>query len=379
MAGRPFGLPWTERRVAESQSARPSAGRLAAGGHGPPVATVVIPCRNEERAIEGCLRSILALQPPEGGFEVVVVDGMSTDGTRGILARLAGEDSRVRVIDNPARVTPAAMNLGIRAAAGDFVAIMGAHNRYASDYLVRALEALESTGADNVGGAITCEARGRVQRAIGAVFNHPLAVGGARWHDPTYEGPADTVFGGVFRKSVFSRVGFFDEELVRNQDDEFNLRLTRAGGRIWQTPSVRSWYWPRDSFGSLLAQYQQYGYWKVRVIQKHRLPASVRHLVPGAFVAGLAFGAGLAPWWFPARVALALMVSSYLGAVAIASVGLAARKGWDLSPMLPVAFMCFHFGYGVGFLHGLLDFVVLRRVPPESCTKMTRATGADAE
>ena len=149
------------------------------------------------------------------------------------------------------------MNAGITASRGRFVAIAGAHNRYAPDYLRQSVAVLEETGADNVGGAMICEGRSRVQKAVAAAHHSRFGGGGARWHDPNYEGPADTVFGGVYRREVFDRIGLFDAELIRNQDDEFNLRLTRAQGRIWQSPRIRSWYSPRATLRSLFNQYLQ--------------------------------------------------------------------------------------------------------------------------
>src|SRR5262249_25260654 len=137
-----------------------------------------------------------------------------------------------------------------------------------------------------------------VSRAIAAAFRSPFSAGGANSHDPRHEGPVDSVYLGCWRRDVFSRVGLFDEELVRNQDDEWNLRLIRSGGTIWQSPRIRSWYRPRASLAALFQQYRQYGYWKVRVIQKHRRPASPRHLVPVLFLLFAAFGwpAGLLHW-----------------------------------------------------------------------------------
>ncbi len=339
-----------------------------------PTVSAVVPCRNEKDHIEACVRSLLAQEPPPGGFEVIVVDGMSDDGTRDILQRLAREHPRLRVIDNPGRITPSGMNAGIREARGRYVAIMGAHNRYAPDYLRQSVEVLEETRADNVGGAMVCEAGSYVQRAIAAAHHSPFAAGGARWHRPDYEGPADTVFGGIYSREVFDRIGLFDEELIRNQDDELNLRLARAGGKIWQSPRIRSWYRPRGSLSALFRQYMQYGYWKVRVIQKHQLPASVRHLVPGAFVLLLSvlplasLGWPLAAWGWLRLVAL------YSVCNIVASGLTAAHQGWRLFPLLPLVFACYHLAYGYGFLRGIWDFILLRRGPNRSCTELTRTS-----
>jgi succinoglycan biosynthesis protein ExoA len=339
-----------------------------------PAVSIVVPCRNEADHIETALRSILAQESPPGGFEVIVADGMSDDGTRDIVTRLAAEDAHLRIVDNPNRITPCGMNAGIRQARGQFVAIMGAHAHYAPDYLRSSLEVLEETGADNVGGSMMCLGQSRLQKAIAAAHHSPFAVGGARWHDTDYEGPADTVFGGVYRREVFDRIGLLDEELVRNQDDEFNLRLTRAGGKIWHSPRIKSWYPPRGSFKALFQQYAQYGYWKVRVIQKHKLPASMRHLVPGCFIFSLFVLSLTSFLWAPAIWALLGLVATYSLCNLTASLLTAGRNGPVLFPLLPLVFATYHFGYGYGFLRGLWDFVILRRGPARAYTKLTRTT-----
>jgi glycosyltransferase involved in cell wall biosynthesis len=339
-----------------------------------PAVSVVVPCRNERAHIESCLRSILAQEPPPGGFEVIVADGRSDDGTREILDRLSREDSRLRVVDNLRQITPCGLNVGIQMARGTFIARMDAHNRYAPDYLRSGVEVLERTGADNVGGAMICEGDSQLQQAIAAAHHSPFSVGGARWHNPNYEGPADTVFGGIFRREVFDRIGLFDEELIRNQDDEFNLRLTRSGGKIWHSPQIRSWYRPRASLRALFQQYRQYGYWKVRVIQKHKLPSSVRHLIPGAFVGLLLLLPLLALVWNVAGWAWLALVGLYLAGNLGASLLVAARHGWKLLPLLPAVFAGYHFGYGCGFLLGLWDFVITRRETAPAMTRLTRVS-----
>jgi succinoglycan biosynthesis protein ExoA len=339
-----------------------------------PAVSIVIPCRNEKDHIETCIRSILAQEPPSGEFEVIVADGMSDDGTRDILMRLAEEDPHLVVIDNPRRITPCGMNAGIRVARGRYIAIMGAHNRYAHDYLRRSVEVLEETAAHNVGGAMICEAESWLQLAIAAAHHSSFSVGAARWHNPSYEGPADTVFGGVYRREVFDRIGLFDEELIRNQDDEFNFRLIRAGGKIWQSPRIRSWYKPRTSLRTLFQQYVQYGYWKVRIIQKHKLPASIRHLVPGCFVSVLLVLPFISLWWPAAAWAWLGMIGVYAVSNVAASLITAARQEWKLLPLLPLVFVCYHVAYGFGFLRGVWDFVIRRRGPGCAFTDLTRMT-----
>lgn len=337
-----------------------------------PLVTVVIPARNEAGHIAGCLDGVLAQDYPADRLEVLVADGRSDDGTGEVLAGYVARDPRVRVIDNPGRVVPTGLNAAVAVARGEVVVRMDAHTAYAPDYVRECVAALRSTGADNVGGPWVARGRGYLSRAIAAAFQSRFAVGTGRGHNPRYEGPVDTVYLGCWRRAAFDTFGPFDDELVRNQDDEHNLRLTRAGGRVWQTPRVRSWYTPRASLPALFRQYMQYGYWKVRVIQKHRLPASVRHLVPGLFVLALAGLAVAAPFAPVAAWGLAGLCGVYALALLVASAATARAAGWGLFPALPPVFACYHLGYGYGFLRGVVDFVVLRRSAGARFTRLTR-------
>lgn len=397
----------------------------------------MIPCRNEASQIEACLTAVLNQQAPDGGFEVIVADGMSDDGTREILARLAkefggqlsevngyvgpsllgldrgegqGEASRssaapinsppastpqpsalspgptLRVIDNPGRIVSKGLNAAILATRGDIIVRMDAHTQYAPDYLVRCVQALEETGADNVGGPWVACGRGFISMAIAAAFQSPFAVGGARGHDPAHQGLVDTVYLGCWRKVAFEKFGYFDEELVRNQDDEHNLRIMRGGGKIYQSPYIESRYRPRSSLKALCKQYMQYGYWKVRVIQKHRIPASLRHLVPGVFVlttmilsllsAFTFVGASVFPAWsnlytLSSWLLLAILVL-YAACVVAAALVTAAKTKWKLFWILPLVFPCYHCSYGYGFLRGVWDFVIRRRGTREAFSALTR-------
>jgi len=337
-----------------------------------PAVSVILPCRNEMGYIEETLESILQQEAPEGGFEVIVADGVSTDGTREYLEQLCARNPRVRLLNNPGRIVSTGLNEALLAARGEVIVRMDAHTRYAPDYIKQCLAVLRETGADNVGGPMCTTAVSYKERAIRAVFHSPFAVGGARSHNPDYEGYVDTVIYGCWRKSVFDRVGNFDEELVRNQDDEHNLRIVRNGGKIYQSPRIRSWYHVRDSFKTLLRQYMQYGYWKVLVIRNHRMPASIRHVIPATFVAtvGLLLLAGL--FWHPALAGALGLAGIYLLAVLFASLVTAARAELKLLPVLPLVFCCFHLGYGYGFLRGVMDFVLLQRAPATRFVQLTR-------
>ena len=342
-----------------------------------PLVSVVVPCRNEIHHIEDTLRLILAQEKPPGDFEVIVAEGMSDDGTREILLRLAQEHPCLRIVENSRGIVSTGLNAAIREAQGSIILRMDAHTRYAPDYIRQCVQALEETGADNVGGPWVACGRGRVGQAFAAAFQSSLASGGARAHDPSYSGSVDTVYLGCWRREIFDRVGLFDEELVRNQDDEFNLRLVRSGCKIWQSVKIKSWYYPRETLRHLFAQYVQYGYWKARVLQKHRQPASIRHLVPAGFVLTLALLAILSIFWpvvFPIWLGL---LTVYVIIILIVSCVVASAAGWKLFPVLPLIFWTFHFAYGWGFLSGLLNFVILKRQPAQSYRALTRASSRE--
>jgi len=375
--------------------------------------SVIIACRNEAEHITKSLDSALHQEEPEGGYEVIVADGMSDDGTRKVLKRMeagswemgvgnptsvrrpASFDSQreiarssvrgpaLRVIDNPGKIASTGLNAAIRVAKGSVILRMDAHTEYAPDYVRRCVEVLESTGADNVGGPSRTKPRTYLERVIAAAYRSPFSVGPARFHDADYEGYLDTVTYGCWRKDAFDRFGYFDEELVRNQDDELNLRLLRAGGRIWQNPAIRCWYSPRATLGGLFRQYMQYGFWKVPVIRKHRLPGSWRHLVPVAFVTGnvalvaamaIAAASGAREWFEGVAAVWLALAAAYAAAIAAASVAAARGRGWRILPYLPAAFAAFHVSYGLGFAAGLLRFAARPGQPLVAESAFTRIT-----
>jgi glycosyltransferase involved in cell wall biosynthesis len=336
-----------------------------------PVASIVVPCRNEAAHIEACLHSILALQRPKGSIEVLVVDGMSDDGTAEIVRQTALRHPEIRLLINPNKTTPHALNIGIRAAKSDTILRMDAHTEYAPDYLTECLRIQQKTRADNVGGPARTRPKGYVQRAIAAAYHSPFSVGGASFHHEQFEGETDTVPYGCFRRETLLRIGLFDEELVRNQDDELNYRIRRFGGRIWQSPTIKSWYAPRSTLQGLWKQYQQYGYWKVRVMQKHGAPASVRHVVPAAFLLCLVQFALFGFLFPPAWLALEATLLLYTAVLLSASIQTAVRNGLDLLPLLPIVFATYHFAYGTGWLLGAWDFLI-RRSGRSSMAGLTR-------
>ncbi len=350
----------------------PNAG--AAGDFAAPVkVSVIVPCRNERAYLENFLASMLRQERDGLEVEFLIADGMSDDGTREILQQYATRHPELRVIENPGKFVSTGLNAAIRAARGDIIARMDVHTEYAPDYLRQCVRVLGESGAGNVGGPARTRSRGHQQAAVCLAYHSPFSCGGAAFHNTAYEGPADTVTYGCWQKSTLEKLGGFDEELIRNQDDELNLRLSRAGGKIWQSTAIQSWYYPRASWGAVFRQYMQYGYWKVRVIQKHQLPASIRHLVPGGFVGSLIALAALAPFSRLASGTLVGLAGIYLTANLLASLWTCRTPGTRrYLPRLPGIFMAYHFGYGYGFLRGLIDFGLRHKSGSQTFTHLTR-------
>jgi succinoglycan biosynthesis protein ExoA len=337
--------------------------------------SIIVPCRNEAKYIRETIRRIISQKGSieQFSFELLLVDGQSDDGTIRIIEEETSENPHIQLISNEKRITPAAFNIGIRNAKGRYICILGAHAEVAEDYLLNCLKVILNTHADNVGGPWKAAGKGYVGSAVSLAFQSRFSAGGALSHNLTYDGEVDSVWGGFYRRKVFDIIGLFDEELVRNQDDELNYRLIRAGLRIWQSPTIRYSYICRDSLKKLFQQYFQYGYWKVRVIQKHRIPASIRHLVPGGFVGTLLSLFFLSLFFFWARLPLVLLLCLYFVANLGASlITCCLPKNWVYLPVMPIVFAFYHFGYGWGFLRGLVDFILLRKSSRNYFGKLTR-------
>lgn len=336
--------------------------------------SVITPCRNERGHIEAFLRSLQEQEQPGLEVEFLIAEGRSTDGTREIIQAWVSQHPAFRLIDNPEGYVSTGLNRAIKAARGAIIIRMDAHTEYAPDYLAACVRTLRETGADNVGGPARTRSKSYLQAAICLAYHAPFSSGGSRFHNPEYEGEVDTVTYGCWKKGTLEKLGMFDEELVRNQDDELNLRLTRSGGRIWQSPAIRSWYYPRASLAALFRQYAQYGYWKVRVIQKHKIPAAPRHLAPGAFVGALILSAALGPWISLFRW-LGLGLAALYGSANLLASMITCRKRehWAFLPVMPIIFAAYHFGYGYGFLRGMIDFLLFRRGRSAAFRQLTRS------
>ncbi len=324
--------------------------------------SVIVPCRNEIRYIRAFLDSVHRQELGRIEMEVLIADGMSEDGTRLVLREFERKFADIRVLDNPEKIAPTGLNRMIREARGEIIIRMDVHTTYARDYVRSCVEVLNETNADNVGGPALTRADGYIARAIALAFHTPFATGGAKFRNPRYEGLVSTVPYGCWRKSTLERVGLFDEELVRGQDDELNFRIVSSGGTVWQSPRIISWYRPRTSMSALFWQYFQNGYWKVRVLRKHGRPASWRNLVPGScllagailLLCAAAASLGGLTWWRDIFLADCFTLAAlYFIASFATAFSVAKRQGWAFFPCLPIVFVVYHFSYSLGFVLAL--------------------------
>ena len=338
--------------------------------------TLIIPCRNEAKFIGPCLESVIQNDFPKEEIEILVIDGMSEDGTRDIVEQYGLRDDRIRLLNNPAKITPCALNIGIAQAAGDVIIRMDAHATYSKDYIRKCAKALIEMCADNVGGIMNAQPQrdSLVGRAIVMCLSHRFGVGNSyfrihgnqrRW--------VDTVFGGCYRRDVFERVGLFNESLVRGQDMEFNLRLKKAGGKILLLPDVASTYYARSDMRSFVKHNWSNGVWAIRpFLYSEVVPVSWRHLVPLAFVATLIVSSLLGVFSPLFTMLCASVAGLYLASCLIFSLQIAyVERDVRFVFVMPAVFAALHVIYGAGSLWGALNIVkdqqfwkkVLRRKP----------------
>ncbi len=318
-----------------------------------PMVTIAMPAYNEEHYIEACIASVQRQDYPKDRIEILVADGRSTDRTREILERMAVDDPRIHVVDNPERLQAAGLNRMVREAHGDIVVRMDVHCEYAPTYVRRCVEALDRTGADNVGGAQRARAKSFFQRALCAALESPLGVGGARYRSADQEGFVDTVFLGAFRRRVFETVGLYDPNAITNEDAELNQRLISSGGKVFLSKDVEVYYYPRDSFEKLAKQYYKYGRGRARTLLKLGRFLGVRPMIPFFMVVGGAAMVLLPPLW-PVAPAAAATYALMTGAEAV-RVG--RKAGLSAIPVVWAIFPVLHVSHGVGFASGLWRYL----------------------
>ena len=321
-----------------------------------PFVSVVVPIRNEARYIARSLSGILAQNYPADRMEVIVADGQSDDGTREIVEDFCARDTRVRLLDNPRRIVATGLNAALRCARGDVFVRVDGHCVIDPDYVPRAVSYLSAQVAA-VGGPLTTVGETSTAIAIAAAMSSRFGVGDSLFRVGS-DRPrlTDTVAFPAYSREALRRAGPFDEELVRNQDDEYSYRLRAMGYDVLLAPDVRARYYSRGTLRSLWRQYFQYGYWKVRVLQKHPKQMRVRQFVPAAFLAALALGVAATAAIPGGWIVLAAIGVPYVAAATCATLVVARRTGWRVLPILPLSFAALHLSYGLGMFVGLARF-----------------------
>lgn len=327
-----------------------------------PRVSVMLPIYNERDHLAACFDSILTTDYPRDRIEILAVDGGSTDGTRDVIEEYAGKHPGLRLVENPRRIIPAALNAGLREATGEILIRMDAHALYDQDYVRRCVELLRDTGAAGVGGLQRHRGSTFIGRAVAAALRTGFGSGDAAYRLAEEPCWADTVYLGAWRTDTVRALHGWDETWRVNEDYEFNVRLrewhremTGSEHALLLSPDIRSWYFGRDRLAALGRQYFRYGYWKANTVRRHPDQTRWRQLVPPVFVAAVLVAALLAPW---TALPLVALLGAYAIAVLTATAVAASRAGWRYAPLLPVIFALVHFSWGVGFLVGVVRFGV---------------------
>lgn len=325
--------------------------------------SIILPVRNESTYIEKALFAIITQDYPADQMEILIADGMSTDDTRekilSLVASVTGLRSPVNIIDNPGQIVPSGLNITLSKAKGEIIIRVDGHCIIAPDYVRRCVDHIVNDGVDGVGGPMESIGETQMAKTIAIGISSPFGVGNSAFR--TIFGKSmltDSVPFPAYTRQIIERAGLYDEELMRNQDDEYNYRIRKLGGKILLADDVRSTYFSRTSLKGFWRQYFQYGYWKVRVLQKHPRQMSMRQFAPPAFVASLFVSALLFFLSFPSFLLppSSIIPISYLAANLLASFYTASKRGWDALLYLPFVFAILHLSYGLGFLTGLVKF-----------------------
>lgn len=333
--------------------------------------SVIVPVKNEVNYIKSTVLSLLDLDDRGLGFEILIVDGNSTDGTKQILVEEFGYNPKVHLLSNPKGFTPNAFNIGIKAAKGEFIVIVGARHKLDRNYVSLCIEDLELNRLLGVsGGYAVHQYQGVVSEAIATAMTSKFGVGANNFRAIKKSGYVDTVGTPVYRKGLFDEIGLFDENLIRNQDDEFNFRLHKAGYKAWLNVNAKVEYIVRSNFSNLWKQYQQYGYWKVFVNKKHQSLTTIRQVIPALFVIYLIF----LPFtvYFLKDICILILLPLFFYIIIILVVTKLGNFDIQRLFLLIRAYLTLHLSYGLGYLKGILDFCILNRLPNENMSQLSR-------
>ncbi|GMR25276.1 MAG: glycosyltransferase family 2 protein [Ignavibacteria bacterium] len=310
--------------------------------------TVLCPTYNEAEYIEKVLKFFINSSPSEK--ELLLIDGGSTDGTKNIINEWTNRYSNIHLLENENKYVPFALNIGIKNSNGDPIIRLDAHTEYANDYLEKIVETFEKTGADIVGGPMNAVGKTNFQIAVAQATSTVFGIGDSKIHKGKYKGESDHVYLGAWQRKLFDEIGYFDERLLRNQDDEFHYRARSLGKRIYLNPDIKSYYYPRSSLSKLIKQYFQYGLFKPIVLRKIKSEIKLRHLVPFIFVIYL-LSLPLAykfPYWLLPIILYFLVISWNV---------LRSKLNVKIKLYLFIIYPVIHISYGVGFMFGILKFI----------------------
>jgi glycosyltransferase involved in cell wall biosynthesis len=319
------------------------------------IASIIIPMKNEASFIGPCLDSVLANDFPRHKYEILVVDGNSTDGSRYVVASYMSAFPQIRLLQNPAGIVSTAMNTGIRQSRGDYIIRMDAHSEYPPNYIRTCIEELERTGAESVGGcAITKPgANTLLAEAIAWITQHPVGVGNAAYRLGQGDRFVDTVPFGTFRRALFDRIGLYREDLVRNQDYELNTRIRQSGGRIYLSSKTNIVYYNVPTFLKFMAQAYSNGVYVAQMWLRNPASFCWRHGAPLLFAAGLMASLALGTLSAPLRPILLAFLVLYLLVIMLASFQISFKRGSKYLLVLPGLFFSCHLVYGLGTILGL--------------------------
>lgn len=323
--------------------------------------SIICPIYQEVKFIAAFLESIIAQDCPKENLEVLLIDGMSTDGTRPIILDYAIKHPYFHLLDNPEQTVPYALNLGIKKSCGDIIIRLDAHCKYPNNYISELSRQLSELNADNVGGLWhTIPANNSTEAiSVAVCSSHPFGVGGSEHKigaDTVHQ--VDTVPFGCYKKDVFERIGLFDEELTRNQDDEFNGRLIKNGGKIYIIPNIVIEYTARENLKKMRRMYYQYGLFKPLVNKKLGSPATIRQFFPALFCIGLVIGAILSPFaaWIRWTYLTVLIIYAAISTIIGIKYTLIYKR-ISLMGYIPFTFLNIHLSYGLGYLYGYYKII----------------------
>jgi succinoglycan biosynthesis protein ExoA len=324
-----------------------------------PKVSIIVPCYNEQSTIRLLLEALGEQTYPRAEMEVIVADGLSTDGTRHAIAAFQRDvpDLRVRVVENSKRSIPSALNRAIEASRGEIIVRMDGHSKPYPDYVANCITAHQAGRGDNVGGVweIHPGAETWIAKSIAVAAAHPLGVGDALYRHAKQAAEVDTVPFGSFRRALIERVGFFDESLLTNEDYEFNARVRKSGGKIWLDPSIRSVYFARSTLLELVRQYWRYGFWKWRMLRRYPNTLRWRQALPPLFVLSLVALLLLSVFIPFASILLVAELLLYFSIMILAGFHAALRRqSAYLTVGLPLAIFTMHLAWGSGFLWSML-------------------------